>query len=420
MTIRVRSRGGFATTLPTPKGYVWNYVGFPPADTWVEAYASDVPLVGIAQSMTDTLTPGYWKKKMRGDILPTNPLISETRTVTVLDAGNGLQTTAPMYVPPRGVKEDGFWLQEYMIAAGLQQRPVQLQQPVFALSREEIADLITEVSTECWAKRGSAENDLFESVAEYRQAFDMLRHPIQNLVRVLTNPKRSLLLRGAKASADTWLMYRYGLMPLIRDITNIIEGLSKEVGLKRTVSHANKTKVRNSMQTVIAGWNLADVGISIQTADSVKVRASSYDEHLVTIANNLGFEAKGLETLAWELIPYSFVADWFVNAGSFLNALAPAPGFTQLASSLTIERDTRSVFTAVSTTLNNTALINGHQLVRGVSGSLLSRVITKARTALGVMPGLVIKSDFRFEKAKRVLDAFALAYNLSEGLFRLR
>jgi len=51
---------------------------------------------------------------------------------------------------------------------------------------------------------------------------------------------------------------------------------------------------------------------------------------------------------------------------------------------------------------------NAYSITRPVSGSISSTSESKSRSRLGA-PGLIIRSDFRFDKALRIADALALA-----------
>jgi hypothetical protein len=151
-------------------------------------------------------------------------------------------------------------------------------------------------------------------------------------------------------------------------------------------------------------YGIANVIINYTTTDEVTVRARTLDEVDFSVANNIGFSVKGLTSLPWELVPYSFVADWFVNVGDYIRALTPVPGLKLLDDSLTIERVVKTIYSAGPTSLLN----NDYSITRPVSGSISSTLKTKTRSRLGA-PKLVVRSDFRFDKALRIADGLALA-----------
>jgi hypothetical protein len=57
------------------------------------------------------------------------------------------------------------------------------------------------------------------------------------------------------------------------------------------------------------------------------------DNPLLAQAANLGLTNPA--ALAWELVPFSFVADWFVPVGDYLNCLDAALGYSFLGGSKT-------------------------------------------------------------------------------------
>jgi hypothetical protein len=280
----------------------------------------------------------------------------------------------------------------------------------------DINSLITEVSTSVLAKRGRADNNLFESVAEYRQTADLLLKPQKTLNDFLdTFSSRISKLRRLKGAASAWLAYRYGIRPFISDVSGIIDGLGKNIG-KRRVTYRSSGRISRSSTSVVTGIPLGIFGFSFskQNTDSVSVRAMSLDEYVADLTSNVGFTTKDLITVPWELVPYSFVADWFANVGDVINALAPAPGYEQLGSCYVLEREFGNVWTC-----NNTSMSNPGYVWTGGSGSgvqFSSRFKTRSRVATLPSPGLIIKNDFRFDKFTRVADGLSL---ISQKLTRL-
>lgn len=409
MTSRVRSRGKFSASSPLQR---WGRNFAPPVGpsptVWYNYENLAGPVIGEDEVMSDTLTPRWRERVRRGEILPSNPLSYRKRVVKVVSEGLGnLSDFIPTQNPPRTYKEEGgAWLYRYLQAAGYHPNPsTQPLRPDFIITSSEVEDLSREMSTQVLSKRGTADNNLFESVAEYKQTLALLRNPLASFHRLLRDPRKLKLADATSTAADTWLVYRYGVLPLIKDITGIIEGLEKRVGRIRKSTRAAKKISRHGGRLIKGSYSVATVTIDCQTVDTLSVRAVSLDEFFQTVANNIGFTAKGLITLPWELIPYSFVADWFVNVGDFIGALVPSLGLKQLSSSLTVRRSTSTSFTPVATaTLVTTPEWPSS---RPVSGILYAEEVTRTRSILSA-PSIVIKSDFRFDQLTRSADALAL------------
>jgi hypothetical protein len=116
-----------------------------------------------------------------------------------------------------------------------------------------------------------------------------------------------------------------------------------------------------------------------------------------------GLGTKELMKLPWELVPFSFVVDWFANVGDFYGSFLPTPGYTQLGSCVVSERTTSVVHNVTSFTQPSYA----YNMIRPCTGSLTLTSTRKIRAGL-MAPGLVIKSDFRFSNLTRCADAVAL------------
>jgi len=70
-------------------------------------------------------------------------------------------------------------------------------------------------------------------------------------------------------------------------------------------------------------WTHCDVLYSTTITDEITVECGMVCDIELTLPSTLGIDASGMLALPWELLPFSFVADWFVNVGAFLNSAIP-------------------------------------------------------------------------------------------------
>lgn len=410
MVSRYRSSGGWANApLLT---YRTRYVDC--ANTsWNNGSLGTSLLVGERRIMTDVVTPGFRRKQGKGEVV-FNPMTYEKQVSGYEEGSNHHIRHIPESCAATHTHYEveyltgpwiGYWLNTIY--------PTPATVPVSGvIPGLEQSDLATEVTTKCLAERGKADNNLFESVAEYKQTLSMLRRPQDSLFRYL-NKNGEKIRKLSPESA--WLAYRYGVRPFIKDVQGIIEGLGKTVGNKRSTTRAKGSIQRSEITS--ANYNIGNpvvLKIQKQTIESIEYRATSLDEYVADTASNIGFTAKGLLTLPWELVPYSFVADWFVNVGDFLNALAPAPGYKQLGSCITKRHSIYCLYTVIQTTATGNYQ---HPPVRSNTASCYGSLETKTRTSLGT-PGLVIKNDFKLNDAVRAADATALLKQRMDRLFK--
>lgn len=417
MSTRSRSRGALLPGRSSSDEVRWNDC----SGNWtVWSTSPNEFKTGSLQTMNDSVIHRYHERVSRGEIFM-NPM-SSTRIESNPETGvgrhvvNKADTNFCSGSPRRWEHRQQSNTSTYAAAAfaldpgGLRSGPLPVGK---VISDSDVAVMQREATTKVLAGRGHGDSNLFESLAEADQTLGLFRRPLSSLDGFLNRKSaKAFALSGAAA----WLTYRYGVMPFIRDMTNIVEGLGKKVGKRRKTTRAKLEVSKNSIEIrstgSYGGWAS---NVSHQVTDIVSVRAMSLDEYVADLASNIGFTGKGLVTLPWELIPFSFVADWFVNVGDYLNAHVPAFGYKQLASCLTTTRYRTSVYTM----LDHFELPgSAWDMVTPPSGTVQGSIQTKTRSPLGD-PGLLVKTNFRLDEFPRLADSISLFAVVSDKANRM-
>lgn len=406
MTSRLRLKGQF---VPGPTRTAENIYTSCAHLAWVNNGTYTGHLMGEVRSMVDEVVSNFNARRAAGEIFM-NRMSQVIQTSH--SEGNGCWYEQVAGTPQcagtgRYVqnRENGDWFPLYLNYYNPSPTaPYNQRLGVSSLlSSSDIDAAAKECVTKCWANRTVSDSNLFESVAEYRSTMrtigDLFLRTAATLKRWLRNP-----LVGASSAH---LMYRYAISPLIRDVQGIVKGLDKPLGNVRKTTRSSVYLHRSSSSNGTFNNGGYSVKYLVQNNDEVRVRAMSIDEYRATLMANIGFTDVGLLTTPWELVPWSFVLDWFVNVGDFLRAVSPSADRKQLGSCFVISRLSSTVRTISSTTPGT-----NFSLVVPMTGSVIDTLMRKDRYPALAPPGLTIKSDFRFDDLTRVADAVALVTQL--------
>lgn len=130
-----------------------------------------------------------------------------------------------------------------------------------------------------------------------------------------------------KFCADTWLEYSYGWLPLLADIDDSMKALARHSVERSNIVHRVVATVEFENPKVFK--SLTQNGYT-QVFERVEKRKERLvveyykPESILNALNNFGI-LNPLE-VAWELIPFSFVADWFFPVGQALRNLTSTIG----------------------------------------------------------------------------------------------
>lgn len=127
--------------------------------------------------------------------------------------------------------------------------------------------------------------------------------------------------RNTKEFAGSWLELQYGWLPILQDAHDgaVFLAHQLEVPLQHVVRARYKT-----------GHALGSVGAAFRLTYSVRENRTKGQIKAILREVNVPALA-GLTdpaSVAWELLPYSFVADWFIPIGNYLKARGLAQALT--------------------------------------------------------------------------------------------
>jgi hypothetical protein len=211
--------------------------------------------------------------------------------------------------------------------------------------------------------------------------------------------------------SSNWLEYRYGWGPLYQTVYGEVKRKFDHMRDREPVVVQSSTSdTYHITKTDFTGYKVDDdfgfIGARYRgkrvISYSISCRSvAAYKVHNTGLANYTEIGLTNPALVAWELVPLSFVADWFVNVSDVLEQMDAWAGKTILSYSDTVR---------ISAAIDNTAEFNsvsGNTINSIVYPSYKSHAVYVNRTLRATPPTIALGFQPQFTN-KRVLDAVAL------------
>jgi len=264
-------------------------------------------------------------------------------------------------------------------------------------------------STRVWSNRarGGSRTNLYEAIAESEKTLKILHEYMSIGKKIVEAYKRRQVGTLLRHTSSAYLMTRYGLAPVVSDIFHTLEALKATLGNVYETTRAREELVDYTSSTSVVPeadtWNHS---VRTITETVVAVKAVSVDQYERNQFDSLGLGIKNLATVGWELVPLSFVADWFGNIGDFIGALIPDVGYYQIGSCTSVKVTVKSRFEIMDSVLWAPST---YSVIIPPSGTCSQEVSTYYRTRGLLCPKILIRPNFGFEgNILRIMDAAAL------------
>lgn len=192
------------------------------------------------------------------------------------------------------------------------------------------------------------------TVSEFSKTLAMVINPVKTLTSVLGKMLKGIKSsrhrpRSARQSAqyvvdaitNAWLTYRYGVMPTIYDCEDYKKAYEKQLEAA-SLTILRKTRKLDMPATSEVGnptWsniNYCLLESSYKYTSTAFVTSSVYYRRQIAESwqDVLGLGLHDVVGAGWELIPFSFVVDWFIDLGGWIEAVRPKPGIIVLGNTV--------------------------------------------------------------------------------------
>lgn len=379
--------------------------------------------------MSDVVTPGWALKRSRGEIL-NNPMSRFHRQVEYASGNFNLVATHPSY--------QAYSYPEFHRSGQYMARLESSAPPVIPLIRDtSVAPAVIDeehfIKLAAIKARQGISPILVQSLvsaAELPKTLSLIGSSLSTLRQirksvVTGNPDYALRAIGNQRSKkvritanysrktvhDRWLEFRYGWTPLVFEVQGAMKALNRprgEIKPPRATSRGFENAAAENSS--VFNWNAGSNGLfSFHYARKKTLSVRAYVLYTAELKHQQArdFGVTELPLAAWELVPYSFVVDWFVNIGNWIEALTPKLGINILAEGYTLRKTdvlTRTFASWTKQIVNNESWDGSGSMIGSkdtFSQSDYQRV--PSLDVLYSLPPLNVKLD-----KKRLLDAIAL------------
>ncbi len=248
-------------------------------------------------------------------------------------------------------------------------------------------DLRKQAEVDCLNRIQSGKVNLAQAFAERRQTANLLAGTARRLAASVTNLKRGNVAGALRALgspsnrtklssrdiADQWLEIQYGWKPLLSDVYASVDKLRKrDEDLNRYMLTAKRRVQSNASYTdTFTSTDVTRVSVAEYEA-SLYVRLDYRVKHQV-VASMSSMGVLDPLTLAWELLPWSFVVDWFLPIGSYLSACSATQGLEFKGGSRSLRMTTRA-----NSTWKASNPSGPHKIAKGLGTYSQKRVVRTA------------------------------------------
>jgi hypothetical protein len=191
-------------------------------------------------------------------------------------------------------------------------------------------------------------------------------------------------------ASSTWLEYTYGWKPLISDIYSQCENLAEYLTEHQMVVRTARKSAESERDFTL---NLSPAGFP----GKVTKRISQRRKTIVTIRYKLDGQPNLLNQfgitnpleVVWELVPFSFVVDWILPVGNFIQSLTATNGLIFAGGTVSV-RDLISIWSVV--TADGLQHGTNPKTTWSGNGEAENEKVLKSRTVLTTFPSIQLPS----------------------------
>lgn len=327
--MRARSKSIGPVVLSTISRYRHSIGTGPSWQSWVTPSAANGNSFRYDDmTMVDRKTPGYFRAKREGSTIPVSPMDSvKTEFIEVPGYCNGIMRRTSDNRLTQVEVNGHFW------PANQNEWGVKPLDPSVD-GAVALQEALSRAQSDCYdALTFAAEfRKTVEGVITLRTRAMTLWTRFDNRVRTSSRKRRYRGMEVGQILAEIWLELRYMWRPLVYDMISAQEAIRRLAeGIEDPLQRAYSSRVATTSSNRVVTDNSIRykdgaaggvTGVRVYSAQSVTVER--------TVHASVGLQVTTRDVImtdpfvtGWELIPYSFILDWFVTIGDMLTAFSP-------------------------------------------------------------------------------------------------
>ena len=312
MTLRFRSMGDLETKWTASGGITRSSCD--PDTAWEDGYFEfeniSAPASNWWRRMYDHNIPNFYARSRAGEVI-----INSLHDLSCSFTGSPCTWTGSWDTDACSVERNGV-----CDLSGHMSDAPNLDDEVI-LSRFDFKDTASLATASAWANVDESEILALASLAEAPETIRWIQQLLYRAMKLFRDFRKLKKLKlSIDGLSDAWLELRYAFRPLVFDMVGALKALEKTISKStrhtaRGFSSASDSENYEGTHTVLEGYVRFN-GTRIWSQESRAGVLYAIDEDVNGLMSVWVFD-QTLESI-WDLMPFSFIIDWFFNVGDII------------------------------------------------------------------------------------------------------